>query len=260
MMNTRPRLSALLLCWALLLPSLALAEGEKRLSPEELLRHIDTKMSFTSDYKGVLRLFETRKDGAKRAMEVHVYRREKSNDLLFLSTQPRHLAGTGTLRIGRNLWDYDPTTGAWRRLTQRTNLLNTFSCESDFDRSRLAEDYAAVDEGDDTVNGVAYRKLLLKARNAQVTFPMMRLWVDPQNNIVKRVGYTSSGHTLRTDIIRSYQRIKDPLSGNMVLHYKEVLETEEEEGTQMLVRYDEVTLAPLDANIFTKAWLESRIR
>ncbi|MFP2910975.1 outer membrane lipoprotein-sorting protein [Pyxidicoccus sp. 3LFB2] len=259
-MNARPRLSALLLGCVLLLPALAVAEGEPKLAPDALLSHIDKKMSFTSDYKGVIRLFETRKDGAKRAMEVHVYRREKANDLLFLSTQPRHLAGMGTLRIGRNLWDYDPTTGSWRRNTQRTNLLNTFTCEADFDRSRLAEDYSAVDEGNDTVGGVAYRKLLLTAKNTMVTFPLMRLWVDPQNNIVKRVGYTSSGRTLRTDIVRSYQRIKDPASGAMVLHFKEVLETEEEEGTQMLVRYDEVTLAPLDANIFTKAWLEARRR
>ncbi|WIG95581.1 outer membrane lipoprotein-sorting protein [Myxococcus sp. SDU36] len=260
MMNARRPLSVLLLGWALLLPAVALAEAEPRLAPDALLRHIDEKMSFTSDYKGVIRLYETRKDGAKRAMEVHVYRREADNDLLFLSTKPRHLAGMGTLRIGRNLWDYEATTGSWRRNTQRTNLLNTFTCEADFDRSRLAEDYAGKDEGDDTVNGVAYRKLLLTAKNDQVTFPLMRIWVDPQNNIVKKVGYTASGRTLRTDIVRSYQRIKDPLSGKHVLHYKEVLETEEQEGTQMVVRYDEVVLAPLAANIFTKAWLESRLR
>ncbi|WP_426749604.1 outer membrane lipoprotein-sorting protein [Myxococcus sp. Y35] len=260
MNNPRRSLSVLLLGWALLLPAVSLAEGEERLAPEALLRHIDEKMSFTSDYKGVIRLYETRKDGAKRAMEVHVYRREADNDLLFLSTKPRYLAGMGTLRIGRNLWDYEATTGSWRRNTQRTNLLNTFTCESDFDRSRLALDYKAVDEGDETVSGVKYRKLLLTATNSQVTFPLLRIWVDPQNNIVKRVGYTSSGRTLRTDIVRSYQRIKDPLSGKHVLHYKEVLETEEQEGTQMVVRYDEVVLAPLDPNIFTKAWLESRLR
>ena len=43
-------------------------------------------------------------------------------------------------------------------------------------------------------------------------------------------------------------------------HYKEVLEEEAEEGSRVMVRYDEVVLAPLDPNIFTKSWLESRSR
>ncbi|MBJ6765524.1 outer membrane lipoprotein-sorting protein [Myxococcaceae bacterium JPH2] len=263
MMHARPRMSATLLGVALLLPAVsAAAEAEAKLAPEALLRHIDEKMSFASDYKGVVRMFETKKDGTKRALEVNVYRREKTRELLFVSTQPAHLAGQGYLRIGRNLWEYDPGTGAWRRTTQRTNVLTTFACETDFDRSRLAEDYTAADEGLETVSGVAYRKLLLTAKdpNGTVPFALLRLWVDPQNNIVKRVGYAPSGKSLRTDIVRSYQRFKDPVSQQQVLHYREVLETDDQQGSQMLVRYEEVELAPLDANIFTKAWLESRMR
>ena len=84
--------------------------------------------------------------------------------------------------------------------------------------------------------------------------------MDPDLNIVKRIGYAPSGKPLRLDSIRSYQRLKDPLSGEYVYHYKEVIEQEAEEGTKMMVRYDDVVLAPLDPSIFTKSWLEARSR
>lgn len=256
-MNPRALVSSCSLALVVLLPSLA-AAGEK-LSADELVRAIDKKMSFASDYKGVVRMREIRKDGAEKALEMHVYRRDASQSFIFLITQPRNLAGGGYLRVGKNLWEYNPTLGQWERTTRRTNIVNTIACETDFDRSRLSEDYTAKDEGEESVNGTKYRKLFLTAKtDAAVTFPLLRLWVDPAGNMVKRVGYAPSGRTLRTDLIRSYQRIKDPLSGQSVLHYKEVLEVEEEEGTQLVVRYEDVQLAPLDANIFTKPWFESR--
>ncbi|PTL79267.1 outer membrane lipoprotein-sorting protein [Vitiosangium sp. GDMCC 1.1324] len=255
--------SALPTCLAVILAALlpSLAGAAEKESPEELLRRIDKRMSFASDYKGAVRMKETRKDGSERVSEMLVYRRDASSNLLFLITKPRNMAGGGYLRIGKNMWEYTPATGQWDRTTQRANIVGTIACEGDFDRSKLAEDYTAKDEGVETIEGTAYRKLLLTAKpDAQVSFPLYRLWVDPDDNIVKRVGYAPSGKVLRTDIIRAYQRLKDPVSGELVYHYKEVLEMEEEEGTRVVVKYEEVELAPLDPNIFTKSWLEGRLR
>ncbi|WP_257454349.1 outer membrane lipoprotein-sorting protein [Archangium lipolyticum] len=248
---------------AVLLPALAGAAGKDaaKVSAQELLGLIDKRMSFTSDYKGTVRMREIRKDGVERALEMLVYRRDKTKDLLFVLTQPRSMAGGGYLRVDMNLWEYNPLVGQWQRSTRRANIASTITCESDFDRSRLNEDYTAKDDGVESVDGTSYRKLLLTARpGVDITFPMLRIWVDPDNNIVKRIGYSPSGRVLRTDIIRSYQRLKDPSSGELVYHYKEVLEFEEEEGTKIVVHYDDVELAPLSPNIFTKAWLEGRNR
>ena len=266
-MNPRALVSSCVLL-LVLLPALAGASSVKPSpegasgatpSPEELLRLIDKRMSFASDYKGVVRMREVRKDGTEMASEIIVYRRDSAQDLLFLITQPRYRAGGGYLRIGKNLWEYSPVLGKWERTTRRANIVGTIACESDFDRSRLAEDYTAVDEGTETLNGTPYRKLLLTGKpDSEVSFPLLRLWVDPDHNIVKRAGYAPSGRVLRTDIVRSYQRLKDPMSGQFVYHYKEVLELDEQEGTRMVVRYEDVELAPLSPNIFTKSWFESR--
>ncbi len=258
-MNPRALRSSCVLALCVSLPALAGAQPTE--SADELLRIIDKRMSFASDYKGVVRMREIRKDGIEKAMEMHVYRRDSAQNFVFLITQPSNLAGSGYLRIGKNLWEFNPSIGQWERSTRRANIVNTIACESDFDRSRLSEDYVAKDEGHETINGTVYRKVFLTAKpEKEVNFPLLRLWVDPDYNVVKRVGYAPSGRTLRTDLIRGYQRIKDPVSGQSVLHYKEVLEVEEEEGTQLVVRYEEVQLTPLDPNIFTKSWLEGRMR
>ncbi|QSQ19554.1 outer membrane lipoprotein-sorting protein [Pyxidicoccus parkwayensis] len=257
------------------LPALAAAQGsapkaaapEKaaasaKMSPEEVLRHIDSRMSFASDFKSTVRMREVRKDGSESLLEMLVYRRDSSKDLLIYITKPRTIAGGGYLRIGKNLWEYEPGTGQWQRTTQRGNIVNTIACEEDFDRSRLAENYDVKDEGEEVVKGTVFRKLYLTVKEGQqVSFPMLRLWVDPSYNIVKRSGYAPSGRVLRTDVIRSYQKLKDPGANQKeVYSIKEVLEVEEGEGTQLTVRYDEVELAPLSPNIFTKTWLEGKLR
>lgn len=272
-MKPGARLSLLLLAFLVQAPVLA-AEPAKApaadskaapgASREELvayLARIDKRMTFTSDYKGTVRIMGLSKQNSETAVEIHVYRRDTTRDLLFMTTKPKYMAGSGYLRVGNNLWEYEPTVGQWTRSTMRANISGTFTCEADFERSRLAEAYEPKDEGTEVVDGVTYRKLFLTGKpGTEVSFPLLRLWVDPDLNIVKRIGYAPSGKPLRTDIIRGYQRIKDPLTNEYVYHYKEVLEEEAEEGSRVLVRYDEVVLAPLDPSIFTKSWLESRSR
>jgi hypothetical protein len=229
-------------------------------SAQDFIRRVDGQMAVTSDYKGVAQIREKRGDGTERALEVTVYRRDSNEDLLFLVTKPASIAGGGYLRIDKNLWEYSAIAGQWDRQTRRADLIGTITCESDFDRPRLSVDYDAVEEAAETVKGVSYRKLFLKAKpGVEPTFPTLRIWVDPELKVVKRIGYAPSGKPLRTDLIRSYQRLKDPKTGREFLHYREVVEKQEEAGTVNVVRYEQVELAPLPGNMFTKAWLEGRI-
>ena len=242
-------------------PAMAVEARLPAEAAQELIRQVDRQMAFASDYKGIVRIMQKGKDGTSTLMQLHVYRRDSANSFLLLITEPRNMAGGGYLRIGNNLWEYNVGLGQWMRTTRRANLVGTMACEEDFDRSRLNEGYTAQDEGMEVINGRPYRKLLLTGRpDAEVTFPILRLWLDKDLHIVKRIGYAPSGRVLRTDIVRGYQRVKDPVSKNSVLHYREVYEREESEGREMLVRYEDVHLAPLDPNIFTKSWLEGRMR
>src|SRR5580658_1845088 len=53
------------------------------------------------------------------------------------------------LRIDKNLWFYDPSIGKWERRTERERIGGTNSRRSDFDESRLSEEYDPADEGEE---------------------------------------------------------------------------------------------------------------
>lgn len=260
-MTQSARRLARVLALAVAMSSAGPAFAEAALSAQALLESIDERMSVRSDYRGTVRIRTRLKNGTENVAEVQVFRRDASEDLLLLFTRPQQQRGGGYLRIGRNLWEYDPVAGRWERRTRRSAIVSTFTCESDFDRSRLAEEYEGKEEGAETVGGVTFRKLYLTGRpGKEVTFPIMRLWVDPDGNVVRRIGYAPSGRVLRADTIRGYQRLKDPSTGKYFFHLKEVVEEIEELGVTVIVRYDEVQLSPLQANMFTKAWFETRTR
>ncbi|MGA9525187.1 MAG: outer membrane lipoprotein-sorting protein [Myxococcaceae bacterium] len=228
--------------------------------PQEILRKIDAQLSFASDYKSVAKVRERRADGTEQALELVIYRRDRTSDLLFLVKRPSSMAGSGFLRIGENLWEYSVVAGQWERRTRRADIVGTLLCESDFDRSRLSVDYDGVEEKPEVIKGETYRKFLLKAKpGVELTFDSLRIWVDKDLKIVKRIGYAPSGKPLRTDIIRSYQKVRDPISGREVLHMRDVIERQEEQGVTNSLRYDDIVLSPLPENLFTKTWFEGQL-
>lgn len=248
------KLSYSVLCALLFAPAIARAQ-----TAQEVVAQIDASMNTTSDYKAKAYVREKRPDNTERAVEFTVYRSD-IDDLLFFVSAPPSLAGTGYLRIGKNLWEYSALAGQWERRTRRADIIGTITCESDFDRSRMAIDYNATEEAPEEVNGAKYRKFLLKAKpGVEVTFMSLRIWVDSDLKIVKREGYAPSGKPLRTDIIKAYMRLKDPKTGKSFLHFREVFERQAEGGTVAVISYDAVELEPLNKTIFTKAWLEGRM-
>ena len=60
---------------------------------------------------------------------------------MFLFLKPKASQGQGYLRLDKNLWFYDPSVGKWERRTERERIGGTNSRRSDFDESRLAEEY-----------------------------------------------------------------------------------------------------------------------
>ena len=63
-------------------------------------------------------------------------------------TKPKSEEGKGYLRLDKNLWSYDPNTGKWERTTEREKIGGTNSRRSDFDESRLAEEFDPKFDGE----------------------------------------------------------------------------------------------------------------
>ena len=230
---------------------------------KQLLQSIDDRQRNGGDYKSLLYMEQKEKDKTDVAREAVVYRRDADDKLMILFTKPKGEAGKGYLRLEKNLWMYDPNTGKWERRTERERIAGTDSRRADFDESRLAEEYDPAFDGEEKLGKFTAYRLTLKAKpNVDVAYPVVKLWVDKDtSNILKRQEYALSGRLMRTGYMPKWQKLFSETKKAEVWFPQEMRfydEVEKANSTVIVVK--NVDLHALEANIFTKAWLESKSR
>ncbi len=236
------------------------------LSPEameQILRTIDERQRNAGDYKALTYIEQREKGKEDLLYEAVVYRRDEADKLMILFLKPKSEAGKGYLRLGKNLFMYDPTVGKWERRTERERIGGTDSRRQDFDESRLAEEYTPTDLGDTKLGRFPVHHLRLTAREGvDVAYPLVELWVDQKTgNLLKRQDFALSGRLMRTTYYPKWRRIFSESKRDYVYFPKEIrIYDEVEKANSTIVVIRKVDLHPLPENIFTKAWLESKSR
>lgn len=228
-----------------------------------VLKTIDNRSTSTGDYKALVYLEQKEKDKTDTVREALVYRRDADQKLMILFTKPKTEEGKGYLRLEKNLWSYDPNVGKWERRTERERIAGTDSRRADFDQSRLAEEYEPTYEGGDKLGSFTTHKLLLKAKpDVDVAYPTVRLWIDTNNgNILKRQDLALSGKLMRTEYYPKWKKLYSPSKKGDFWYSEEIrIYDEVEKANSTIILLKRVDLEPLDANMFTKAWLESKTR
>ena len=245
---------------------LAAAPAFADLTAEEqlkLLKELDDRERNTGDYKALGYLEQKEKDKADIVREMLIYPRDADDKLLLLFVKPKSEEGKGYLRLDKNLWSYDPSTGKWERTTEREKIGGTNSRRSDFDESRLAEEFDSNYDGEEKLGKFDTIKLTLNVKpGVDVAYPVVKLWVDKVNhNILKRQEFALSGRLMRTAYYPKWQKIYSESKKADVWFPGEMRffdEVEKQNSTLVLIK--SVDLNALDANLFTKAWLESKSR
>ena len=254
----------LLATFALLLA--AAPPAARALSGAELaavVKEIDERQRNQGDWKALCYMEQKEKGKTDVVYELLVYRRDEDDKQMFLFTKPKAESGKGYLRIEKNLWLYDPSTGRWERRTERERIAGTNTRRGDLDESRLVEEYDAKWEADEKLGVYAVHRILLTAKpGVDVAFPVVRLWVDQATtNVLKRQELALSGRLMRTLYYPRWKRIASPSKKADVWYPEEIRMFDEiEKGSSTLILIKEIDLRALDANLFTKAWLESRSR
>ncbi len=241
------------------LPALAVEKPEML----KLLAEIDDRQRNGGDYKALVYLEQKEKDKADVVREVLVYRRDADDKLMLLFTQPKSEEGKGILRLDKNLWTYDPGTGKWDRTTERERIGGTNTRRSDFDESRLAEEYEPSFGGEAKLGKFDTLVLDLKVKDGiDVAYPILKLWIDKDNhNILKRQEFALSGKLARTSYYPKWQKLFSESKNAELWFPGEIRIFDEiETSNSTLVLMKAVDLHSLDQNLFTKAWLESKSR
>ncbi len=261
--------TTLLLALALLAPVAWSVQGEAppaALTTEQmvdLLKVVDDRQRNSGDYKSLAYIEQREKDKELMVYEAVVYRRDADDRFMILFTRPKAEAGKGYLRIDKNLFIYDPTVGKWERRTERERIGGTDSRRTDFDESRLAEEYDPSYVGRETLGKFTVHHLKLTAKKGvDVAYPVLELWIDVDTqNILKAQDRALSGKLMRTVYYPQWIKVFSESKGAEVYVPKEIhIYDEVEKGNQTHVVIRSVDLKSLPANIFTKAWLESQSR
>jgi outer membrane lipoprotein-sorting protein len=252
--------------FAFALLSLSTLSSANALTPEQtaqVIKTIDDRQRNSGDYKALAYMEAKEKSKTDVVYELTIYRRDEDEKLMFLFLAPKAEAGKGYLRIDKNLWFYDPGTGRWDRRTERERIGGTDTRRGDLDESRLAEEYDAVWEADEKLGKFDVNRILLKAKpGIDVAFPTIRLWVDvATQNILKQQDMALSGKLMRTSYFPRWKKVYSESKKGDVWYPEEIRIFDEiEKANQTLILLKQIDLRPLPANIFTKAWLESKSR
>jgi outer membrane lipoprotein-sorting protein len=228
-----------------------------------LLRSIDERQRNSGDYQATAYIEQKEKDKVDVAYQAIVFRRGQDNKMMMLFTQPKESQGQGYLRVDKNLWFYDATVGRWERRTERERIGGTNSRRADFDESRLAEEYDPEDGGQEKLGDHAARILTLRGKpGVDLAFPVLKLWVDEETkNVLKRQEFALSGRLLRTSYFPQWKKLYSASKKGDVWYPQEIhLYDELETASSTLIVLKSVDLRPLEENLFTKAWLESKSR
>lgn len=240
-------------------PALSLSQEEA----DRVVRNIDEMERSGGDYKALAYMEAKEKDKTDVVYELLAYRRSGDQKLMFLFLEPKTEAGKGYLRIEKNLWFYDPRVGRWERRTERERIGGTDTRRGDLDESRLSEEYTVRWEADEKLGKFDVHRLLLTARpGVDVAFPTVRLWVNVENGVIlKRQDLALSGRLMRTSYYPRWKKVRSESKKGDVWYAEEMrIYDEVEKANQTLILVKSVDTRPLEANLFTKAWLESKSR
>jgi hypothetical protein len=228
-----------------------------------LLKGIDERQRNQGDWRSEVYIEQKEKGKIAVVYNAQVYRRSADQRFIILFTAPKNVVGQGYLRVDKNLWFYDPAVGKWERRTERERIGGTNSRRSDFDESRLAEEYDPTDAGEEKLGVYTAQRIDLKGKpGLDLAFPVIKLWVDKDtNNVLKRQEFALSGKLLRTSYYPKWKKVYSESKKSDVWFPQEIRfydEVEKENSTLVLIK--SVDLRSLEPNLFTKAWLESKSR
>ncbi len=229
----------------------------------QMLRVVDDRQQNNGDWRSLVYIEQKEKDKSDLAYQAAVYRRDLDDKLVILFVKPQSEAGKGYLRADNNMFMFDPTVGKWERRTERERIGGTGGQRQDFDQSRLAEEFTPTFVGEEKLGQYTVNHVKLSVKpGVDVAYPVVELWLDKgTGNVLKRQDFAESLRLMRTTYYPAWNKLYSESKKTDVYFPKEVrIYDEVEKGNSTTVVIQEVDLKPLDPNIFTKAWLESKSR
>lgn len=256
---------ALLLSFVLAaaLPAPVALEAQTSISREEgrrILRRVDELVTYPDqDFSAEYTLTQERPGQGTSVTRMTLFRRDRADTYTILIMEPAADRGKGYLKIGENLWLYDPVDARFTVTSSRDRFQNSNARNSDFTQSTLANDYRIVGHTRERLGAYDTDVYDLEAIVDSVTFPIMRIWIDQDNLLRKFEDYSLSGQHMRTTAIPTYRRLGDRYVPVRIVIQDELRGRRIDgrfQKERTLIAVDRPSLRDVPDMIFTRSYLE----
>ncbi len=244
----------------LLLFSSVIASADSLDQYRDLLKKVDSLVTFRDTDLSAEYTISKRDPGGSTSITVAaMFRRDRTDQFLILILEPAPDKGKGYLKIGDNLWLYDPVSRSFTFTSARERFQNSSARNSDFNRSNYYNDYKVVAAGSEILGRFNTAVLDLEAVSSNVSFPKVKLWISEDKLVRKIEDYSLSGQLMRTTAVPTYQKTGDrwlPATLVIVDHLvsKVISGKTEYERTTITIRNPSIKALP--DSVYTKEYLE----
>lgn len=186
----------------------AIGAGLAAQSDAKLLSLVDAQASFLdSDFSARYRM-SVYKPGAQVTVQVaDVYRRDRDEVYTIILQEPKQDAGKGFISRKGIVELYDPVSRAFTRTSPGERFQNSNARNSDFTRSWYARDYRLTGTEAGKLGIYNCKILALEAKVSGVPVPLVKLWIDENNRVLKKVDSSKSGLVMEITAIPEYQQV-----------------------------------------------------
>ncbi len=228
---------------------------------KKLLKKVDANVTFNkSDLSAEYTIVKRDPGGSTSTTVAAMFRRDKTDQFLILVLEPVSDKGKGYLKIGDNLWLYDPVGRSFTFTSARERFQNSSARNSDFNRSNFSNDYRPVSGRREKLGRFECTVLELEAVNTSVSFPKMIIWVSDNDNLVRKIeDYSLSGQLMRTTAVPSYQKVGNlwvPQALVILDHLNSKVISGKTEYERTTITIKNPSVADIPDSVYTKEYLE----
>jgi outer membrane lipoprotein-sorting protein len=218
-----------------------------------MLAEIDEIGNFEdSDFSCIYTIVSEKPGEETSITQARMFRRDRLNQFVLLILKPDVQKGQGYLKVDENVWFYDPESRKFSHSSLKENIQGSEAKNSDLDRGSLAEDYTVVAWETGTLGSFSVYILVLQAKNEEVSYPKLKLWIRQDLPLVlKAEEYSLSDRLMRTTYYPKYIQVGDRYVPSQILFIDNLREGEK---SQMTMK--EPSVSPLPDSVFTTSFLE----
>ncbi len=242
-----------LLTAALLFAGVLSASTLTTAKAEGILGELDASRNFNNtDFSAVMTMVTEDPEKGIDKMKVQQFRRDSKDTFLMLFLEPESRKGQGYLRINDNLWFYDPESRKFNHTSMKDSFAGTDAKHSDFRISTLKEDYNVKTVADEKLGRFNVYIMDLKAKNSEVTYPRLKLWITREDHLLlKAEDYSATDRLMRTSFFPKYAKVKDRYIATIMIFVDDLVK-----GRKTQISINNISTKKLPDSIFTKSYVE----